>query len=133
MEILHRAAPCRNVPVTFTLDGMEPTELERAVLAWFARRADSPELAEQCSSAEVLAREYTGAGYFVQLSSRSPAANPEIGCVPNSPLVSSPRLPYGASVDLWLREGSLDHLEIVALGGADFPDTPFAFELTDSQ
>jgi hypothetical protein len=40
-------------------------------------------------------------------------------------------LPHGAGADLWLKNGRIDWLEIVAFGDAELPEEPFLFRLVD--
>jgi hypothetical protein len=101
---------------------MEKSSLEKEILAWFARESGSPELAAQCLSAEVISREQTGTGLFIHLRVSGSAPSCTFGCAPNAPLLKSPELPQGASIDLWLNEGRLDFIEIASLGSS-FPSS----------
>ncbi len=110
------------------------TSLERAVLNWFALHAGSEALRIQCQTASLIDREYTGVGQITRLKCAlsAPAACFPTNCVPNSPLISSYLLPHGAGTDLWLKDGKISQLEIVAFGGAELPEDQFSFKLVES-
>jgi hypothetical protein len=112
---------------------MKLTKLEREVLDWFADHAGSDELRQQCQVASIVSREHTGPGQFIkfQCPEEAPNASFPTSCVPNAPLISSVALPHGAAVDLWLKEGKIEEMEIVALGGAELPKDEFPFKLVD--
>lgn len=113
---------------------MNLTPLERAALDWFAIHSGSEELKRQCKSAVVAARKHTGPGQVTIFwcGGEAPAGDFATNCVPNAPLVYSPVLPYGASVDLWLEKGRIREMEIVALGDAELPKEAFPFALVDA-
>ncbi|RZI43351.1 hypothetical protein EGT07_10990 [Herbaspirillum sp. HC18] len=111
---------------------MKTNRLEREVLDWFAANAGRIEIAAQCRQVEVVARERTGPGIITTLRVDGSLPLSNIGCVPNAPLISSPLLPHGAGVDLWLKDGRLDQMEFVTFGGAIFPEGDFPFELVES-
>jgi hypothetical protein len=112
---------------------MSLTVLEQAILAWFAVHAGNEALRVQCAATYALERTHTGPGQITLLHCQPSAlaADFPTNCVPNAPLIESPMLPHGAGADLWLKNGRIDWLEIVAFGDAELPEEPFLFRLVD--
>jgi len=113
---------------------MSLTNLERSILDWFARRSGSEALRCQCETAAVLSRSHSGPGQITQLqcAPNAPLTQFPTNCVPNAPLIASPLLPHSAGVDLWLENGRIVELEIVAFGGTKLPAEDFPFQLVEA-
>jgi len=103
-----------------------PSKLERAILDWIAAR--QPSLAARLSVATIVKREYTGAGFFVDLLSKDFDADWDRPAV-DGPLIDSPLLDFGGGSILYLLLGEPCCLEIYAFGD-HFPEHLDEFELS---
>ena len=119
---------------------MQFTHLERAVLAWIAARASSPELRAQLLAVAPIAREHTGKGSYTELAvpshwvrvpessmpagrARGPVSGPDL----EDPLIEN----CGGSL-LWFEEGVVSCLEMFACGSRFPDDAPNAVLLDPS-
>ncbi len=105
---------------------MEINELERRIIDALLLGPDKmlSDLREQCEHASVNSRDYTGVGFFTHLqlpanTRRVAPANFVIGDL----FLDVPETEHGADAMLFIREGLVDFLEVVALNG-DWPDNP---------
>ena len=105
---------------------MQATALEQAILEWIGARVPSIDGLED---ADVLRREYTGAGFYAYLAPESAAGwdRPPI----NGPTIEGPGLEFGGGSMLWLSQGQPSCLESYAYG-SHFPKQLDGFELSGS-
>lgn len=106
---------------------MQPDGLEKAILEWIARH--QPSLAHRLATADVVKREHTGAGRYVDLSTDACTEwdRPPV----DGPHIVSPQLESDGGSLLWLSGGKPHCLEIYAFGD-HFPEDLVQFELFDS-
>ena len=94
--------------------GMAFTPLERAVLCAICENqsVDRVALESQLSTAVVVGRENTGAGFYAQISvQRDSAASVGGERLRNGPTATIEGLEHGMGFILWLKEGFADCLE----------------------
>ncbi len=107
--------------------------LEQAILEWFKRVHNNPGLSAQIDSAKLKSREYTGIGFFVDFDvSRElrPVDLRAFGGSPiDGPIIHSPDISIGALTELFVSDGYIDELEIIAIGD-HFAEQLDTFELT---
>ncbi|GLR11806.1 hypothetical protein GCM10007907_05960 [Chitinimonas prasina] len=111
---------------------MQFTSLERQTLDWFALKCGSEPLKAQCNLAQPLERSIDGSTLILTLSVPPGVQPVNYTNAPGAPLIKSTTLFYGVGVDLWLRNGFIQKLEFSAIGGADFPEGEFPFQLVSS-
>jgi len=109
---------------------LAPTQLERDVLAWIADHGGSSVLRRQLEAVAIVGREFTGCGFFVDLS--VPASLPRLGegDLPagtrskgplGGPYLDGPGLEAGGGSLLFLENGAPCLLELYAYGDT-FPE-----------
>ena len=103
---------------------LQPTKLERAVLDWIASRDSS--LAARLASAQFVARNYTGHGFYAYLFPQ--AAGTWNGSPVSGPIIESSQLEAGGGSMLWLSGGEPHCLELYAFGD-HFPEDLKDFSL----
>ena len=113
--------------------------LAQAVLGWFAKQALDEVLAVQCRSAHVLNTAHVGNSLIVQVATSAPISPPVFvskrGMLSPlkgvaGPTISSPAFPYGGAVRLFMEQGYISELEILAIGITEFPTGTFQFALS---
>ncbi len=97
----------------------EFTVLEKSILDWIIARNSDPALASQIKSARVAKREYTGAGWFIDLEVPEPRASlkPETTRPIDGPYIRSPQIDHGGGSILFHQNGVITTLEMYANGG----------------
>jgi hypothetical protein len=94
--------------------GSNPTPLERAVLRAICEKelSDRTALEAQVSTATVLSRENTGAGFYTRFAIERASGAPICGeRLRHGPAASINGLGHGMGFILWLKDGYVDCLE----------------------
>lgn len=103
------------------------TTLEVKILQWLSLK--DPEIAGQIKASTVTKREYSGAGFFFELSVSKDAdpVDKQIKTL-DGPQIKSSRLEFGGGSILFLEDGYIKILELFSYGDS-FPEDMSEFEL----
>lgn len=111
---------------------MQFTAFERDVLDWYLAKCPDEGLTTQIRAAVVSRRDWTGAGFFLDLSVPAEArpVGSDISSQLDGPFVESPALKHGGGAVLVSHDGPLLFLEVFAYGD-HFPEQLTDYRLLD--
>ncbi len=110
---------------------MSQHSLECDILKWIAEHSADDSIRDQCLSAEVISREFTGVGCFSRLKTTSSVAPSLLSLSDAAPFIESPELLLGGGCVLFLKNGVVDLLEVYAFGSGDYPADIDQYELRE--
>ena len=113
---------------------MEFNNLEKAILKWTVDKYDDQTLTQQISQLQPVMREYTGCGFFIELTIEGAVTDLNKGKFKghhiNGPAIRSPGIEYDGGSIFFHENGKLTLLEISA-NGRSFKEAITEFELAE--